>query len=482
MTSDNRLTGLDAAFLGLETAESHLHVLATLVLEPGERGFSVDHLRALVASRLDRVPPFRQRVVHVPMRMHHPVWWDVEPDLDVHIQSATLPAPGGEAELAEFTASVASQPLDRDRPLWELWCVDGLETGHVAIIAKIHHACIDGVAGVEIMAQLLDIEPTALPASAFARIKLSVVPEEQPEPLIESKPSDTALVRGALDDLSAQPVRLLRALRNVMRASTLVLDRIEHRGTSSAALPFMAPSTMINRPISADRSVAFAELPLDDVRMVRKAFGATINDVLLATTAGALRRWFHHYSDIPEAPLVAAIPTSVRTLDERGSMGNRFSAWFVHLALNEADPEARLRAIQVQTQRAKSLHDDIGSEALHRWAEVLSPLAYGPAKRAYRALGARIRPLANVVCSNVPGPRFPMYCTDAQVVACYPFGPVFDGTALNLTMLSYLDTVGVGIIACSETVPGIDDLAIGLADSLGELVKIASQHQADIAR
>jgi WS/DGAT/MGAT family acyltransferase len=239
-------------------------------------------------------------------------------------------------------------------------------------------------------------------------------------------------------------------------------------------MPFRAPSTALNRPISSDRSVAFSAIALDDVKLVRRAFGATVNDVLLAVTAGGLRRWYERYSEVPGSPIVAAIPTSVRTLDERGAMGNRFSAWFVHLALSEPDPVQRLRAISHQTSHAKSIFDEVGSNSLHHWAELLSPAAYPPVTRLYRSLGARMRPLANVVCSNVPGPRFPMYCTDARVVACYPFGPVFDGTGLNLTMLSYLDQVGVGIIGCADSVPGIDDLANALPDALAELVKAAS--------
>jgi len=481
MTTVERLTGLDAAFLALETTETHLHVCATLVIEPGEQGFTADTLRRLVADRLDRVPPFRRKVVTIPMQIHHPVWWDAEPDLDVHVQAATLPGPGGAAELAAFTAQVAGVALDRDRPLWEMWVVDGLEHDHVAIIAKIHHACIDGVAGVEIMAQLLDIVPTALaPESEAPRSRaLTVVPQvplvdDIPEGDFRTRPSDAALVRSAIDELTAQPMRLVRALRNLAGAAVRIIDKVEHPNTPSTALPFRAPSTALNQAISAERTVAFSALPLDDVKTVRRAFGATVNDVLLAVTAGALRRWFDQYSEIPNSPLVAAIPTSVRSLDERGAMGNRFSAWFVHLALSEADPVARLRAISEQTVHAKSLHDEVGSEAMHRWAELLSPIAYSPVTKMYRAVGARIRPIANVVCSNVPGPRFPMYCTDARVVACYPFGPIWDGTGLNLTMLSYLDTVGVGIIGCADSVPGIDDLAAALPDALAELMKAAS--------
>lgn len=475
MTTVERLTGLDAAFLALETSEVHLHVCATLVIEPGPNGFTADTLRQLIAERLDRVPPFRRKVVTIPMQIHHPVWWEVEPDLDDHVRAATLPGPGGAAELAAFTAQIASEPLDRDRPLWEMWVVDGLEHDHVAIVAKIHHACIDGVAGVEIMAQLLDIGPTPLEGTydRNATRRLAAVPDVDEDALRE-RPSDASLVRSAIDELTAQPMRLVRALRNLAGAAVRVIDKIEHPERPSTALPFRAPATPLNRAISPDRTVSFSALPLDDVKMVRRAYGATVNDVLLAVTAGALRRWFERYADVPDAPLVAAIPTSVRTLDERGAMGNRFSAWFVHLALSEPDPVARLKAISGQTVHAKELHDEFGSDALHHWAELLSPAAYPPVTRLYRSLGARMRPLANVVCSNVPGPRFPMYCTDGRVVACYPFGPIFDGTGLNLTMLSYLDTVGVGLIGCADSVPGIDDLAAALPDALGELVKAAA--------
>lgn len=490
MAPVERLSGLDAAFLALEQHNTHLHVMATLVLDPGPSGFTADTLRARIAERIANVAPLRRKVVTVPLQIHHPVWWDVEPDLDVHVREATLPSPGSVRELATFTANVAAQPLDRDRPLWEMWVVEGLEHGHVAIVAKIHHACIDGIAGVEIMAHLLDLEPVAPPAPITAtpmhsRAVRADAPIAEPVTLddeivdedVRDRPSDATLLRSAVDELVAQPMRLVHALRNLAGAAVRMIDKAEHPDRPSTALPLRAPRTSLNRPLSADRAIAFSSLPLDDVKLVRRAFGATVNDVLLAVTSGALRRWFEAYSEIPASPLVVGIPTSVRSIDERGAMGNRFSAWFVHMALAEPDPVARLKAISAQTEHAKDLHEEFGSEAMHRWAELLSPAAYPPVTRLYRTLGASMRPIVNVVCSNIPGPRFALYCTDARVVACYPFGPIFDGTGLNLTMLSYLDEVGVGIIGCADAVPGIDDLAAALPEALGELVKLASQVQ-----
>jgi diacylglycerol O-acyltransferase / wax synthase len=459
-----RLTGLDAAFLALETPSSHMHVMATMVLDPSEvpGGFNVDSLRKLIAERLPRLEPFRRRVVEVPFGVHHPVWIeDPDFDLDYHIRRAALPAPGGDQELAELTAEIAGRQLDRRRPLWELWVVEGLEHGYVGVIAKMHHAAIDGVLGVDLMTEIFDLEPNPDPKP----------PAELPER--ERVPSDTELLLGAVTSIARQPVRMYRAARNLTRSAIRIVQRVRS-GSVSAGVPLTAPPSPLNGVLTPHRRVALTSVPLADVKEVKGAFGVTVNDVVLAVCAGALRRFLDRRGTIPDRPLLAAIPASVRTADERGVTGNRVSAMFATLATQLDDPVERLFAAREVMGGAKLVHEDIGGNTLHEWAEVSAPVLFSGGMALYeRLLQGRHPPVINLVVSNVPGPAFPLYLGGARLVSLFPLGPVMAGTGLNITVLSYLDTVGFGLIACREIVPDLDHIADAVPDALAELVKAA---------
>jgi diacylglycerol O-acyltransferase / wax synthase len=460
-----RLTGLDAAFLALETPSTHMHVMATMVLDPSDvpGGFTVESMRGLIAERLPRLDPFRRRVVDVPFGLGPPVWLeDPDFDLDYHVRRAALPAPGGLDELAELTAEIAGRPLDRRRPLWEMWVVEGLEHGHVGIIAKMHHAAIDGVLGVDLMTEIFDLERHPSPK-----------PPSEPTPPADRVPSDVELLVGAVTSMARQPLRAFRAVRNLTRSATRLVQRIRSEPVS-AGVPLTAPPSPLNGVLTPHRRVAFTSVPLAEVKEIKQAFGVTVNDVVLAVCAGALRRYLEQRGRVPDKALLAAIPASVRSQDERGVMGNRVSAMFATLATQLDDPVDRLFAAKEVMSGAKQVHEDIGGNTLHEWAEVAAPVLFSRGIRLYeRLLEGRHPPIINLIVSNVPGPSFPLYCAGARLVSLFPLGPILAGTGLNITVLSYLDAVGFGLIGCREIVPDIGVIAGAVPDALAELLKAA---------
>lgn len=462
-----RLTGIDTAFLALETPNNHMHVLAALVLDPSEVDgtFDVDTVRALVADRMGLLPPLRRRLVPVPFGFHNPIWVE-DPDFDLehHVRPAALPAPGGPRELAAFTAEVAGRPLDRSHPLWEMFVVEGLEHGHVAIVVKLHHATIDGALGVELMAQLFDLEPK--PVGPWDG-EVPVEPERVPMP--------PEMMLGAMTSFARRPLVFLRATRNALRSVWRVVERARNEPIRSG-VPLTAPETAFNGKLTPHRRVAFASVPLEDVKAVKNAFGVTVNDVVVAVVGSALRQYLASHGGIPDRPLVAAIPTSVRTEDERGHMGNRVSAMFASLPMDTDDPIARLDSASATMGSAKAVHEDIGAQALTQWAAVPTPAFFSRVMRLYEDyLQGRHPPIINLVLSNFPGPDFPLYCAGARIVGLFPMGPVMAGSGLNVTLTSYLDSVEIGLMACRELVPDLWEIADGFPDALAELTKAAER-------
>lgn len=463
-----RLTGLDAAFLSLETPSNHMHLIAVAILDPTEvpGGFTAATLKRLIESRLDRLPPFRRRVVRVPFGIHHPLWIE-DPgfDIDFHIRQAALPSPGGERELAAFVGEVAGWPLDRDRPLWQMFVVEGLEHGHVALIAKVHHAAIDGASGVEVLANLVDLEPTPIPAP---------VADANAEPWQADRvPTDVEMLSASMVSIARQPMRMARAVVHLGRSLARLGTRLRNEDVRTG-VPFTAPRLNWNVMITPHRQVAFSAISLDDVKVVKNAYGATVNDVVLATLSGAFRRYLIERAELPDKPLVAVIPTSVRSMDEK-QLGNRVSAMFTQLSTDQEDPRARLAAVQETMSGAKQVHADIGGNTLEEWAELAAPAMLARGARLYGQLRLADRhpPVYNIVMSNVPGPQFPLYLAGSRLVDLYPMGPVFDGAGLNVTAMSYRDQVDIGFMACRETVPDLWRLAAEVPEALAELVKLA---------
>jgi diacylglycerol O-acyltransferase / wax synthase len=471
-----RLSGLDAGFLAMETATMRLHVSAVMVFEPESAPpdgptLPFERVRQVVAERLHLVPPLRRRAVRVPFGLHHPVWVeDPDFDLDYHLRRVSVPAPGGPNELSALVGEVAGRPLDLDRPLWEMHVVEGLESGHFAVVTKLHHATIDGASGAEVLATFFDLgpEPRVVPP-----------PDRpwQPEPI----PNEYDLVTGALSSLTRQPERVASALRRTVGAVWGLSERNrrlrEEEGIEPPPAPFRAPRTSFNGAISAHRRYAFLQAPLEDVRTVRKAFGGTVNDVVLACVAGSLRRLSTERGEVLDVPLVAMVPMSTRSSADVGVLGNKVHAMLVSLATTVADPVERLRTISSGTRQAKEQARVLSEDLLREWAQLVVPALSSRLARLAGNLRLfdHVPALFNVLVSNIPGPDVPLWCAGARLVALYPVGPLAEGVGLNITVISYTGTLYVGILGCRSLVPEVDHLAHHFSDALGELVKAATR-------
>jgi diacylglycerol O-acyltransferase / wax synthase len=460
-----RLSGLDAIFLYMETPSNHMHVGSTVILDPSTMpgGYSFEAVRALVERRLPLLPPFRRRLVEVPFGIHHPVWVeDPDFDLDYHLRRAALPSPGGKQELADFAGAVFGRALDRSRPLWEMYAVEGLERGYVAIVTKTHHAAIDGVSGAELTVNLLDTTPEPVdepPAGAWVSERI---------------PTDIEMALYALRSLARHPQAAVKAAQRTATMAVTLRRRNRQPDVQPPPALFSAPKTSLNTRITPHRRYAMTEVSLADIKRVKNAVGATVNDVVLAICAGAMRSWLQSRHELPEDDLVGFVPISVRTESERGAMGNRVSGMLVRLVTSIADPVERLVAIREATQHAKEQEQAVSAQQLTDWTEFAAPAVAASAARLVSRLRVFDRvnnAMFNVVISNVPGPAIPLYSAGAQVLGVWPMGPITDGAGLNITVMSYLGSVNVGLIACRELAPDLDRLAHCIDEATEELIK-----------
>jgi diacylglycerol O-acyltransferase len=464
-----RLTGIDASFLYMETPTLHMHTIKVAVLRPAPGvGYSIERVKADLRARMHLLPPFRRRVVEVPFGFHHPVWIeDPAFDLDHHVRRVTVPAPGESRELDRVISEIASVPLDRGRPLWELWFVEGLAGGRVAAVGKIHHTVADGIAVAGLLANVMAPGMTGLaetePATGWS-------PERVPSP--------ARLLRDAISDHGRQLVRLPALLRRTARNLRAVARR-RREAALAPPLPIRdAPRTSLNGSLTARRAFASTALSLDDIRCVRNAFGVSLNDVLLAMVAGTLRAYFADRGEHPAGPLIAEVPVATDAPATRRLGGNHLSNIFTSLCTDIDDPVTRLRAIRDVTKAAKEFHEILGADLFESWIQ------YAPPKLAswWMRLYARLhvvnyhRPPVNVIVSSVPGPRVELAWPGGTLEAIYSVGPVIEGAALNFTAWSYVDRLCVGTLTCPDLVPHPEALAGGLHEALAELV-----HSADIA-
>ena len=460
-----RLTGLDATFLYVETHEAHMHVAMTGIYDVStmEGGYSFEAIKEHIRSRLHLVAPFRRRLVQVPFQFHHPVWIeDPNFNLDYHVRRIGCPAPGGRRELAEVAAQIASIPLDRTRPLWEAWVIEGLKRDRVGFVVKVHHCAIDGASGAEIMTELYDLSPEGRELEPV-EIEPERVPTDQ-ELLTYAALSKLRLVRDSFG----------LARRTVGSIAELVRSARDPESTHGA-VPLNAPRAPWNHTIGPHRTVSFARLPLEQTKAVKDALGVKLNDVILAVCAGTLRHYLQSHDALPAEPLIATCPVSVRVEEERGGMGNKVSAMFSSLATDVDDPAERLAAIAASTSGAKLDHELVGARTLTDWAEWAAPTTFGLASRLYGSMhmADSMRPIHNLVISNVPGPPFPLYLAGAELVAAYPMGPIMDGAGLNITVLSYRDHIDIGFMADRDLVPDVWDLAASVNPAFEELVALA---------
>ena len=456
-----RLTGLDAAFLYLENPTNHMHVAMTMVLDPSTvpGGYTFESVKEFIRGRLHLVPPFRRRLVKVPFNLAHPVWIeDPDFDLDFHIRRVACPAPGGRRELGEMAGQIASTPLDRSRPLWELWVIEGLKQDRIGVVTKVHHSAIDGASGADLMVHLFDLEPD---------------PPAQPPPVErepERIPTDLELLGYAAASRFRKTIALPKLIGQTAQAVNRVVQGRRDPDKPVGAAPLSAPATSWCGSLSPMRTVGFARVPLQDVRALKTAFGCTVNDVVLALCAGTLRSYMLDRGELPNDPLVAACPVSVR-IDGESSGGNKVSAMFTTLDTHLADPIERICAIQACTVGAKEEHLAVGADMLQNWAEYAAPNTFNLASRLYASWGlaGSHRPIHNVIISNVPGPPFPLYYAGAEMVAAYPMGPVMEGVGLNITVFSYRGSVDFGFMVDRELVPDVWNMADRVKDALTEL-------------
>ena len=457
-----RLSGLDASFLYLESSAQLMHVCGILLLDPSTMpgGYSFPELKAVLEARVESIPDFRRKLKEIPLEIDHPVWID-DPDFDIdrHVHRLAVPAPGGDEELREVCGHLAGIPLDRARPLWEMWVVEGLASGQIAVFTKMHHASVDGVSGANLISFLCSLEPNA-PLLDLAEMA----------PSAGSAPGDWELFgRGMLNNLR-KPVKAARLVLPTTSVITKTIGRARS-GTAMAA-PLTAPRTSFNGNIGTRRTVAYADLSLDTIKQVRKSVeGATVNDVVLAVSGGALRRYLSEREELPESSLLASVPVSVHHSSSRSGGTNKVSSLFARLGTDVEDPVERLRLLAAANANAKEHHNAIPADTLQDWAEFAAPRTFGLAVRAVTKLRlANKGPVIhNLVISNVPGPPVPLYFVGARIDGFYPLGPIFHGAGLNVTVMSNDGRMHVGVIACAEAMPEPEALAAKFPEELAAL-------------
>jgi diacylglycerol O-acyltransferase / wax synthase len=464
-----QLTSLDAQFLALETPRQAGHVGGVAILDPSTApGGTLDSsdMKRLLEERLPLLPPFRWKLAEVPLGLDYPYWVDdADFDLDFHVRELALPAPGSDEQLAEQVARIFARPLDRARPLWELYVIHGLPSGHVAALTKIHHALIDGMSGAEIMGLLLDLEASGreLPPA--------------PEPVPETKPGDLEMLGRGLLGLPRYP---LRAIRSIPRAVPNIEDTpfgtlpgagTIGRLTGRSRPSLRAPKTSFNGRVSPHRRFAFGQLALDEVKAVKNAHGCTVNDVVVSMCAGVVRRWLVEHSELPPDPLVAQIPVSVRTTEQTGTYGNRIMLMSAPLFTNVEDPGERLELTHAAMGDMKQRHSALPAELLQDANHFIPPAVFSRAARATFRLATSSpgRPTWNLVISNVPGPQFPLYMAGAELQANYPVSVITDGMGLNITVMSYRGRMDFGIVADRDQMSDVWCLIEWLEDELEAL-------------
>jgi diacylglycerol O-acyltransferase / wax synthase len=473
-----QLTGLDASFLALETANTTGHVGGLSILDPvgAPKPLTLARLTEVMAERLPLVPVLRQKLLNVPLGLDQPYWID-DPDFDIeyHVRELALPRPGSDAQLNEQVSRLHARPLDRSRPLWEIYLITGLAKKRAAVYTKIHHAAIDGASGAELLTVLLDLTPAGR----------ELPPAEPWHP--EKAPSWAELTARATAKAAWRPVQTVRLTNEMVKVlptlapavNTLVGGMLGLNRGDGAVIPTTlgrAPATPFNKPITPHRRFAFRSVDLDTVKKIKNVFGVSVNDVVMAMCAGALRRWLAGHDALPDQPLIAMIPVSVRDPASKGAMGNKVSAMLAMLPTNVTEPGRRLEIVHQATRIAKAQQAAIPQGLVDQISDFSPPALTARAARVVFATGLLHRlPPFNVTISNVPGPNVPVYLCGARLLAHYPVSVVTDGQGLNITLVGYLGQLHFGLVSCRELVPDIDALAGYLVDELALLLKAADQ-------
>jgi WS/DGAT/MGAT family acyltransferase len=465
-TNYERLPFMDASFLIFETANSPLHVAATVIYEAGpfrleSGGIDVDRFRESTRAILHRIPRYRQKLAWIPV-VKHPVWVDDEHfELDYHIRHTSLPQPGSIEQLKKLSARIMAQPLDHERPLWESWVVEGLEGDRFAWISKLHHCMIDGSAGQELAQILMSPDPEHRTSG------------ETPLYIPRPAPSEQDLLRGEMGRYAGLGGRALRGLASLARGKSELREDLEARFgafrrafSSAAGSPSKTPLNSGNGP---HRRFDWLDMKLGDVKAVRRALGCTVNDVVLATVAGAVRDFLLRRSvRVEDLDFRVSAPVSIRSEDERGEMGNRVSMWYLHLPIDEQDPMKRVERIHAETQKLKESKVALDADAIMGVVEWTPTVLMSLAGRA----SSGSTPY-NLMVTNVPGPQFPLYLEGAKMVAQYAQVPLAEGTALGVALVSYDGQLFWGFNADRELVPDLEFFVKAIEASFHELARAA---------
>ena len=479
-----QLTSLDTSFLAVESPTTTGHVGSLVILDPStapDGTWNLETVRAVLEPRLHLAAPFTQRLVEVPFGLGRPYWVD-DPhfDIEFHLRELALASPGTREQLGEQVARIHARPLDRSRPLWEAYVITGLEDGKAAFYSKIHHAAIDGVSGAEILETVMDLtpEPREVPAAGT----------DAPRPM----PSRLDLVRRGLTSMALDPVELVK----VVPKSLAYVDQLPGAsnfpgaslvsGTAATVGRMLgqprrevtgrdlkAPRTPLNGTITAHRRFAYGSLPMAEVKAVKNHFAMTVNDVVMTLTTSALRRWLLDHDALPAAPLVAAVPVSIRTEDQKGAHGNQVSVMMAALPTHLADPAERIAFMRDSMAEAKRHFEAVPASLLQDLSGLVPTALSGLAARALFKLATVPGVLFNLFVSNVPGPPMPLYVAGAKVEGVYPVSAVTDMTGgLNITLFSYDGDLDFGLVVCREMVPDVWNLIGYLRDALDELLAL----------
>lgn len=455
----DRLSPLDVSFLYLEEPTTPMHVGGVAVFQAPEGGFDHERLVHLIEERIGLVPRYRQKVRWVPGRIANPVWVDDEQfDVGYHVRRSALPRPGTDAQLRDLVGRIMSRPLDRSRPLWEMYLVEGLSGGRFAILTKTHHAMVDGAGAIDIGQVILDVTPE--PHRAAAQ-------HWRPRPA----PSDVDLVVDAVGEVLRSPGAALDAVRSGAVDVRETVERLGRRaaGLATAAMTMARPPSAnpLNAPIGEARRFGTATMRLDDLKAIRKVHGGTINDVVLAVVSGALREWMmtRGESVSSRSAVRALVPVSVRAGDE--STGNHIAAFLVDLPVGEPQPVVRLHRLSYEMEQLKSTGQMVGAQALVGIAGFAPPTLHAAAARTANDWSRR---MFNLVVTNVPGPQFPLYAGGARMLAAYPVVPLAKGQAVSVGLTSYDGGVFFGLNADRDAMTDVDVLAECLQAALAELL------------
>jgi WS/DGAT/MGAT family acyltransferase len=453
----DRMSPQDASFLHVESGNNYMHIASVALFEGPPPNY--ENVVEMVASKLHLVPRYRQVVRFVPFEVARPLWVD-DPhfNIDYHIRHTSLPRPGGTQQLRNLVGRVMAQQLDRAKPLWEMWVVEGLADDRWAILSKTHHCMVDGVSGTDLLSVVLDREIHPL--------------REKAEPwLPEAPPSDGALVRGALVDLACSPREQLRAARAALLRPRRMASRLFEIGQGLTTFSAMArPSgseSSLNGPIGPHRRWTWAETTIDRIKPVRKRFGGTVNDVVLSVITKGFRELLISRGESVEGRTVRTlVPVSVRTEDERGTYNNRVSAMFAELPIGIADPVERLDLIQAQMGDLKERKQAVAAEALTSLSGYAPPMLLALGARLFARVDQRT---VQTVTTNVPGPQFPLYAVGRRMRTAYPFVPLAGSVRIGIAIFSYCGQLTFGVTGDYDSAPDIEVLANAIEEGVSEL-------------